>query len=591
MTRILDIVFSLIFLILLSPLILLIAILIKIDSPGPVFFVQERMGKDFRKFRMLKFRKMRSDLRSQGPAITSRYDSRFTAVGRWLERTKLDELPQLINVLLGDMSIVGPRPEAEKFTTVYTKKWEKVLSVKPGLIGVNQILNRNESELYPADCLDREDYYVKHILPRKLREDIQYIRKASFLYNLRLLALAAFYTVFGAVTRQSVISTARSVYLLAAYTAVSLASICIAYRLRFEGEISPSDFRAYRFSLPLTLVVSPIAFAVFRTHRRMFGSMTLEDLAALFKSCVICSFLIVVALVLSNFRGISRIVYCIDFFLRFLALAFLVYLEHQITQKRKLLAAPPVRRTMLFECFAIGFISLFAVVVTSNLLLLREGIAEEVIQAQWVMLSLLILVPAIYLITLQPMPCRLLYYMKIRCKQVAMIVAQSFLFLILISLLLDIRTYSRVAVFAGLGVLTISLLLFFLVMWHYRWRRMPETGGKRVLLVGLTGDIDLFISALNRSRQNYAIVGIISNEIRDRFYTVSKIEVLGALNDLNDVLDVYHVDTFVVSRESISPQDREWVRKVADKHGIQVRHLVGVDGFMTAKESAGLSWF
>jgi len=72
---------------------------------------------------------------------------------------------------------------------------------------------------------------------------------------------------------------------------------------------------------------------------------------------------------------------------------------------------------------------------------------------------------------------------------------------------------------------------------------------------------------------------------------VSKIEVLGALNDLNDVLDVYHVDTFVVSRESISPQDREWVRKVAEKHGIQVRHLVGVDGFMAAKESAGLSWF
>ena len=116
-----------------APLFLAIAIAIKRDSPGPVFFRQLRVGRKRRPFSMWKFRKMPDDLPEQGPMLTTRNDQRLTRVGYWLERTKLDELPQLLNVLCGEMSVIGPRPEVEKFVdSASPELWDQVLSVKPG---------------------------------------------------------------------------------------------------------------------------------------------------------------------------------------------------------------------------------------------------------------------------------------------------------------------------------------------------------------------------------------------------------------------------------------------------------------------------
>ena len=126
----------------LSPLWLLIAVLIKIDSNGPVLFVQPRVGRGGRVFRIFKFRKMRHALRANGPAITSRYDPRLTVVGRWLERTKLDEIPQLINVLLGEMSLVGPRPERPVYVEQFRRSIPRYMErhrEKAGLTGWAQV--------------------------------------------------------------------------------------------------------------------------------------------------------------------------------------------------------------------------------------------------------------------------------------------------------------------------------------------------------------------------------------------------------------------------------------------------------------------
>ena len=166
-------------LILAAPLFLAIAVLIKLDSPGPVFFRQARVGRHQRRFLMWKFRKMYDKLPTQGPSLTRRYDMRLTRVGRILERTKLDELPQLFNVLVGDMSVVGPRPEVPKFVQERSEHWDKVLSVKPGLVGPCQLRFRNESELFPAGCADLEAYYAEHILPRKLAVDAAYASRYS----------------------------------------------------------------------------------------------------------------------------------------------------------------------------------------------------------------------------------------------------------------------------------------------------------------------------------------------------------------------------------------------------------------------------
>src|SRR5438445_1049519 len=128
--RVFDLLVALLGLVLLSPLFLAIALLIKLDTTGPVFFSHLRVGHRRRYFRLWKFRKMRHDLPLPGPSLTRRYDGRLTSIGAFLERTKLDELPQLFNVLMGDMSIVGPRPEVPHFVEHYPCAWDVVLSVK-----------------------------------------------------------------------------------------------------------------------------------------------------------------------------------------------------------------------------------------------------------------------------------------------------------------------------------------------------------------------------------------------------------------------------------------------------------------------------
>ncbi|MCI0634449.1 MAG: sugar transferase [Actinobacteria bacterium] len=182
-----------------APLFLLIALAIRLDSPGPVFFRQQRVGRKRRLFSMWKFRKMPHDLREQGPMLTARNDGRLTRVGHWLERSKLDELPQLWNVLASEMSLVGPRPEVPKFVDRATPElWDLVLSMKPGIFGPNQIRYRNEADLYPALCADVEAYYQRHILPGKLEVDARYAQEASLLGDAWLLLRGVLVTAFAA---------------------------------------------------------------------------------------------------------------------------------------------------------------------------------------------------------------------------------------------------------------------------------------------------------------------------------------------------------------------------------------------------------
>jgi len=195
--RVFDIVIASAGLLIAAPLFVAIAIAIKRDSPGPVFFRQLRVGRKRRPFSMWKFRKMPDDLPEQGPMLTARNDQRLTRVGYWLERTKLDELPQLLNVLSSDMSVVGPRPEVPKFVDRASPDlWDQVLSVKPGIFGPNQIRYRNEAELYPPGC-DIEAFYLNSILPAKLEVDARYARTAHGLADVGLLVRGVLASAFG----------------------------------------------------------------------------------------------------------------------------------------------------------------------------------------------------------------------------------------------------------------------------------------------------------------------------------------------------------------------------------------------------------
>jgi lipopolysaccharide/colanic/teichoic acid biosynthesis glycosyltransferase len=171
--RCFDILVGSVGLVVATPLLLIIAAAIYIDSPGPVFYRQQRLGRFGRRFEIVKFRKFPADWGSAGTGVTLASDPRMTRVGAFLERTKLDELPQLWNILQGDMSLVGPRPESLRYADLFVGKYEQLLEFTPGLVGPAQIAHRNESDLYPADE-DPEAFYRRVIFPNKGDMDLAY---------------------------------------------------------------------------------------------------------------------------------------------------------------------------------------------------------------------------------------------------------------------------------------------------------------------------------------------------------------------------------------------------------------------------------
>lgn len=181
--------------VMLSPLFVAIAVWIKLDSRGPVFFLQERIGQFGRPFRIFKFRTMVVGAEKQGALITVGADRRITRSGRSLRKYKLDELPQLFNVIRGEMSLVGPRPEVPRYVEAYTKDQRRILALKPGVTSVASIAFSDESVLLARQA-DPESFYRAQLIPAKIHEDLSYARRATLLSDCKLVA-RTFFRIFG----------------------------------------------------------------------------------------------------------------------------------------------------------------------------------------------------------------------------------------------------------------------------------------------------------------------------------------------------------------------------------------------------------
>ena len=186
MKRLFDIVASCIWLVVLSPLLLAVAIWIKLDSKGPVFYRQVRVGRYNKDFRIFKFRSMRMGSDKGSLVTIGGRDPRVTRSGYFIRKYKLDELPQLLNVLLGDMSLVGPRPEVRHYVNYWTPEQMHVLDVRPGLTDPASIKFRNENDLL-GQVEDPEAYYINVIMQEKIKLYLEYVEQASFGYDLKLL--------------------------------------------------------------------------------------------------------------------------------------------------------------------------------------------------------------------------------------------------------------------------------------------------------------------------------------------------------------------------------------------------------------------
>jgi lipopolysaccharide/colanic/teichoic acid biosynthesis glycosyltransferase len=184
--RAFDVAVSLVALAVLSPVLLLIAAAVKLSSPGPVLHRARRVGQHGHVFTLYKFRSMVVDAAQHGPLVTGANDPRITRVGSILRRTKIDELPQLFNTLRGDMSLVGPRPEDPTLVAAYSPDQRRVLAVKPGITSPATVLHRYEEDRLRGPRV--EDTYVREILPAKLQIELDYLRRRTFVEDLRVLA-------------------------------------------------------------------------------------------------------------------------------------------------------------------------------------------------------------------------------------------------------------------------------------------------------------------------------------------------------------------------------------------------------------------
>jgi len=184
--RLFDILFSFIGLLLLFPLFIVVGLLILFDSRGGIFYRQVRVGKDETKFHLFKFRSMKSGSDTSGLLTVGDRDNRITRLGYYLRKSKIDELPQLINVLLGEMSIVGPRPEVQKYVDMYTTEQKKVLSVKPGITDYASIEYSDENERL-GNIENPEQVYIQEIMPAKLQLNLKYIEEQSIITDLKII--------------------------------------------------------------------------------------------------------------------------------------------------------------------------------------------------------------------------------------------------------------------------------------------------------------------------------------------------------------------------------------------------------------------
>jgi lipopolysaccharide/colanic/teichoic acid biosynthesis glycosyltransferase len=564
--RTFDLVFACVCLVLTVPLFALIAILIKLESRGPIFFRQIRVGRDRKLFSMWKFRKMHDRMPHQGPSLTRRFDMRLTAVGRLLERTKLDELPQLINVLRGEMSAVGPRPELPKFVEHYADKWDQVLSVKPGLLGPCQLHFRNESELYPDDCPDLEAYYVDRILPRKLEIDSAYAAKYSTLNDISILIRALVYSVTGSITRQTILNRRYQIInflilwvagVLGTYLSVALTSPSL------QGS-------AALHLLWLSILIKPICLLYYRVPKALATSVTADDFQRICWCAVTSAAMMVCAMIFLDNRDLSRLAFLLDT-VGFVALlvvyklaCYNLFLCFKVQESRAL-----ARRLFLWSLL-VGPLSLAAV------LTLRHGLHAWTNPAQRNLSLTFVCLAAIIrptFILFKPPLSRPSPGLWLRREWGKLCFGAMIGTAILVSgcFLLNERSISRLDMvydcmlyLASMTVLALAKEDFPMVASRTATFAenaiLDEPERERLLILGSGLELSAYVSALSAlPEHHFEIVGIAMPH-HNRSNQIGGVPILGTINDVPEIVKARDVNRLIVVGSSMEKDALEKLR-------------------------------
>ncbi len=312
--RLIDIFLSLIGISVAITLFPFIALLIKMDSKGPVFFLCDRVGKDSKLFKMYKFRTMYETTVQVGASLSPADDPRVTRFGRFLRRTKLNELPQLINILIGEMTFVGPRPEAPDLAALYPSYAKGIFRVKPGLVGPNQILGRNEEEWYPPG-VDPKQYYIESILPKKLLVDLEYVEQSSIFKDIQYILLGIKETIFKVLSWKLILQNKSQIYLLFIDIFFVVSSFMLASILRFGGESHTIYLISFLPLLPTFMLIRIACFFYFGLYSTLIRHISTADIIGVFKGVSFSSTMLISLTFFFDVRTGSRLVFFIDWLL------------------------------------------------------------------------------------------------------------------------------------------------------------------------------------------------------------------------------------------------------------------------------------
>lgn len=318
--RFFDVCASAVGLAILLPFFAVVAVLIKLTSKGPVFFRQTRVGLDGREFDVFKFRTMVQDAPSRGKQITVYGDPRITGFGRYLRKAKLDEFPQLINVLAGDMSLVGPRPEVPRYVAMYNDDQRQVLSVRPGVTDYASITYFDENAVLAASS-DPERTYIEEVMPHKIQINLNYLKRRSLLEDFRII-LATAYLAFNSLAGRY----ARQVQVLLDVGVVCL-SVFLAYQIRFEGDLPPLFHKQMILVIPYLALTRLLLNVVFGVYRIIWRYISVYEVWKFVKACVVLS--VVLLIVRWGYQGnnpyfrIPVSIIMMEFFLSFVGMVLL----------------------------------------------------------------------------------------------------------------------------------------------------------------------------------------------------------------------------------------------------------------------------
>lgn len=297
--RLTDLTLAILGLVLTAPLLLLAAALVRFTSRGPVFFRQRRIGRKSQPFEVLKFRTMVRDAPVIGGSLTVAGDRRITRVGGWLRMSKIDELPQLINVLRGEMSVVGPRPEVAEYVDAFPTQYARILTVRPGLTDLASIRYRSEEQVLAA-AEDPAREYIETILPLKLRLAEEYIQRASFLFDMGIVirTIAQIFLRAGTVdVRPSSDATGSSrlnlhfhrIRMVTAQLLAVTATNYLAFQIRFDGRVPAENMVSMWQVLPWLIAVRGITFLPFRLYHGIWRYAGVYDLLGVVGATIVSS--------------------------------------------------------------------------------------------------------------------------------------------------------------------------------------------------------------------------------------------------------------------------------------------------------------